>query len=422
MHEFDRVTAVVVLGVLAAVDGAGHATPEASGVAERFGRFAETVRGRMLDVVDPDDIVDRVDINAVMERVDIDAVLARTDINALITRIDIDALLTQVDIDAVLARTDINALITRIDIDALLTQVDIDAVLARTDINALITRVNIDALMERVDLNRLLDGVDPDRLLARVDIDALMERVDLEMVVQRAGIPDIVAESTGSVLGSALDLLRRQLLALDVVIMRAVMRLRGRDAASAPAGPTHLVGSGGPDHALPAPNAPVADVAGHYAGPVTRLTAYLLDAVIATSLFALANGAVTSLLRAFGFTIAGSHGLVYVSALILWLFFYWYAGTAIAGRTSGMTIVGLRIVQRDGDPLTGRQPLVRVLVLPLSIVTVIGLAGIVLDGEHRALHDLAAGSTVVYDWGDRRATLPTPLARWLAEHAAPIEP
>jgi hypothetical protein len=44
------------------------------------------------------------------------------------------------------------------------------------------------------------------------------------------------------------------------------------------------------------------------------------------------------------------------------------------------------------------------------------------DRERRALHDVVAGSTVVYDWGDRKATMPTPLARWLAQHAAPIDP
>lgn len=87
-----------------------------------------------------------------------------------------------------------------------------------------------------------------------------------------------------------------------------------------------------------------------------------------------------------------------------------------------MAVVGLRIVDRTCEPLSGRQAFRRVLVLPLSVASVIGLVGIVIDRERRALHDLAGGSTVVYDWGDRTATLPTPLARWLAQHAAPIDP
>jgi hypothetical protein len=55
-------------------------------------------------------------------------------------------------------------------------------------------------LLNRVDINRLLD---------RVDLDAVMDRIDVERLVQRAGIPDTVAESTGSVAETALDMLRR---------------------------------------------------------------------------------------------------------------------------------------------------------------------------------------------------------------------
>jgi uncharacterized RDD family membrane protein YckC len=226
----------------------------------------------------------------------------------------------------------------------------------------------------------------------------------------------------GSVLESALDLLRRQLLALDVVLTRGVMRLRGRDDASVPADPSGLVGDGGATHALPAPNAPTTDVTGHYAGAVTRFTPHLLDAAIATSVFTLASGALSSLLRAFSLPVDDTPGIFFVFGLMLWLFLYWFAGTAVAGRTPGMAVVGLRIVDRTGEPLSGRQAFRRVLVLPLSVASVIGLVGIVIDRERRALHDLAGGSTVVYDWGDRTATLPTPLARWLVQHAAPIDP
>ena len=373
MREVDRVTAVLVLTALAASDGAG--TP--SGVAGRFGRLADSVRDRMLDVVGPDDIMDRVDINGVLARIDINGVLARVDINALLAEVDIDALMMGVDVDT---------------------------------------------LLDRVDVVRVVDRIDPDRLLARVDLDALVDRVDVERVVQRAGIPEIVAESTGSVVESALDLLRRQLLALDVVLTRGVMRLRGHDDASMPAGPSGLVGDGGTTHALPAPNAPITDVTGHYAGPVTRLTAHLLDATLATSAFTVASGALSSLLRTFSLPVDDTPGVIFVGGLVLWLFLYWFVGTAVAGRTPGMAVVGLRIVDRTGDPLSGRQAFRRVLVLPICVASVIGLVGIVIDRERRALHDLAGGSTVVYDWGDRTATLPTPLARWLAQHAAPIDP
>jgi hypothetical protein len=33
------------------------------------------------------------------------------------------------------------------------------------------------------------------------------------------------------------------------------------------------------------------------------------------------------------------------------------------------------------------------------------------------MHDAAAGSVVVYDWGDRPAEMSAPLTRWVSRHA-----
>ncbi len=374
MREAEQTLALVVLALLAAVDGQ-HPTARGP-AASPLGRLADTVRDRMLDVVDPDEIVERVDINAVLDRVDI---------NAVLDRVDIERLLHRVDIDAVLARVDVNA------------------------------------LLDRIDVNRLADRLEPGRLLDRMDVDALLDRVDVERLVKRAGVPEIVAESTSSVAGSVLDHVRRHLLGLDVVITRAVMRLTGRDVAAEPVGPPLLIERGPAE----APAVPLVTVTGHYAGAVTRLVAYLLDVVIAGGVFTFTLGALSSVLDSVGVPVGEitGGGALFVVALVAWLFLYWWAGTAVAGRTPGMAVVGLRIVTRSGEPLSGRQAFLRVLVLPFSIAVFgLGLIGVVVDRERRGLHDLAAGSTVVYDWGDRAATLSTPLARWLARHATQTDP
>jgi uncharacterized RDD family membrane protein YckC len=378
---------LVLLWLITALDDIGRL--DGGGVTGRLGRLAGTMRDRMLDVVGPAEIVERLDVNALIERVDIDTLLDRVDVNALLDRANVNRLLD------------------------------------RVDVNALLDHVDVNRLLNRVDVNALLDRADVNALVQRVDIDALVERVDIERVVQRAGIPDIVAESTGNVAESALDLLRRQLLALDVVLMRGVMRILNRDEASQPAGPTSLAGDGGPAHSMPEPNAPVTDVTGHYAGPITRLAAHALDTAIAVAVFTMASGALLSALRTVGVPVEelNRNGVAFISSLVLWGFAYWWASTAVAGRTPGMALVGLRIVTRVGEPLSGRRAFVRVLMLPVSFLLLgLGLVGAVLDRERRALHDRLAGSTVVYDWGDRRATLPTPLARWLALHAASIDP
>jgi uncharacterized RDD family membrane protein YckC len=429
VREARTVAGVTVLLALAAAfdqsgrrrDGAHRPGDDAMGP---LGRLAGSLRDRVLDVVGPDEIVERLDVNEVLDRVDVDHLLSRVDANALLTRVDPDLLLDRVDPDALLDRVDVNAVLDRVDINALLDRIDINALLDRVDVNALLDRADVDRVVMRVDADRLLAGVDVDALLDRVDVDRIIDRVDVADIVDRAGIPDIVAESTGSLAESLLDMVRRQLLGLDVVVMRAVMRVLSRDERSLPAGPTELAGDGGPSHSMPDPNADVTDVTGHYAGPVTRLVAHVLDGTIAVGAFTITSGAVGSVWRTLGgpadWSIDGT--VLFGALLVAWCFTYWWASTAVAGRTPGMALVGLRIVDRVGAPLSGRHAFLRVVTLPLSFALFgLGLLGILVDPERRALHDVIAGSTVVYDWGDRAASMPTPLARWLARHEAAVE-
>ena len=80
-----------------------------------------------------------------------------------------------------------------------------------------------------------------------------------------------------------------------------------------------------------------------------------------------------------------------------------------------MGIVGIKVVTNAGRPISPGHAAIRVLVQPISIATVVGLLGIVLDRDQRALHDLVAKTAVVYDWGDRPAELPAPLTAWLED-------
>ena len=58
--------------------------------------------------------------------------------------------------------------------------------------------------------------------------------------------------------------------------------------------------------------------------------------------------------------------MLFAASAVVWLFTYRWASTAVAGRTPGMAIVGLRIVARSGVPVAGRRAFLRVLALPLS--------------------------------------------------------
>ena len=107
------------------------------------------------------------------------------------------------------------------------------------------------------------------------------------------------------------------------------------------------------------------------------------------------------------------------TAASLWLFLYWWVSIAVAGKTIGKALLGLRVVSRDGAILTSARSALRAVSLPFSYLLFgLGFLGIVFGRERRALHDVVAGSAVVYDWGPRTAELPTPISAYLAKKAA----
>ena len=296
--------------------------------------------------------------------------------------------------------------------DRVLEVVDPDVVLSHVDIDALLQRVDVDGLLDRVDVNRLLERVDVNRLMERVDVDALMERVDVPTLVDRAGIPDIVAESTSHLTGSALDLFRRPIVGLDVVIFRTLNRLFRRDPTTFPDGPADLL-DWVDEHA----ERTEPSMTGNYAGPLSRMLAVLLDAFVVTTGYALIIAGVAFGLSFFvdGAASDSTYGLIYLAGFVIWAFAYQWAGYMVFGKTIGKMVLGLRVVNASGHlSLKGRAVSLRVISYPISFVIFgIGLLGVVFNRRRQAWHDRIAKTSVVYDWGTRTAAMPTPLADFL---------
>ena len=147
---------------------------------------------------------------------------------------------------------------------------------------------------------------------------------------------------------------------------------------------------------------------GNYAGAASRFAAYAVDLVVSTSVFALGLAVVT-----FGVQIVTRHpvtwnrsNVVVAIVFVAWQFFYFGYCWAASGRTPGMALVGVRVVRADGAVLGPRRGVVRALAFPLSFLLCgLGFLGILVQREHRALHDLIAGSAVVYAWDARAARL-----------------
>jgi uncharacterized RDD family membrane protein YckC len=154
---------------------------------------------------------------------------------------------------------------------------------------------------------------------------------------------------------------------------------------------------------------PQPSLVGHYAGPVTRLVAYVADAVLGTVLFSFGVGAivwVVQLLSGDRVQIDDVGPWIGFPLLVVWGFLYFFIPLALTGRTPGMALIGLEVVRRDGSNLNARHAAVRVLALPLSfLIFGLGLVGIVVGREHRALHDVIANTAVVYAWDARAARL-----------------
>jgi uncharacterized RDD family membrane protein YckC len=147
---------------------------------------------------------------------------------------------------------------------------------------------------------------------------------------------------------------------------------------------------------------------GHYAGIVTRFAAFVIDVVTVIALFTLGGHVVeyilTVLLR--DQVRLSEAPVVSAVALATWVFFYFAYPLAASGRTFGMAAMGVRVVRADGSDLGARRAVVRVLALPFSFLLLgFGLLLIVLRRDRRALHDLVAGSAVVYSWDARAARL-----------------
>ena len=151
---------------------------------------------------------------------------------------------------------------------------------------------------------------------------------------------------------------------------------------------------------------------GHYAGGISRLVAFAVDIVAVWGIYTLGAAAVSlasQLVTGHSLKVS-NHQVLSLVLLVVWGYIYFSYQWALSGKTIGMALFGLQVVHSNGSPVSGRQAMLRTLVLPLSFLFFgLGLVGILVQKERRALHDLIAHTAVIYAWDARGARL-----RWLA--------
>ena len=151
-----------------------------------------------------------------------------------------------------------------------------------------------------------------------------------------------------------------------------------------------------------------AGLQGRYSGFASRFTAFAVDMGVTLGVFMLTLAAIS-----FAATVLTGTGITWhrgdiwvIIAYAAWAFFYFAYSWAASGRTAGMALFGVRVVRDDGTDLTGRRAVLRTLAFPLSFLFLgLGFTGILLGDRRRALHDVIAGTVVIYSWDARAAQL-----------------
>ena len=171
----------------------------------------------------------------------------------------------------------------------------------------------------------------------------------------------------------------------------------------------------------PSPAPPTAGRQGHYAGGVTRLVAFAADVGASWGIFTVSVAAITFAIGLVtGHTVSSTGNravsIITLLCLIVWEFIYFAYQWSLSGKTIGMALLGIRVVATDGEPVTGRQAVIRTVTLPLSFLFFgLGFLGILLNKDRHAWHDRMAKTVVVYSWDARAARL-----RWLAKQESTL--
>ena len=139
---------------------------------------------------------------------------------------------------------------------------------------------------------------------------------------------------------------------------------------------------------------------GGYAGTVSRATAFLIDALLATfgTLAGALCFALVKALFADRFSIVGtaSPDAVFAAVPVVFLAYCATAWT-LTGRSVGKALLGLRVIDHAGARPSLLRSIVRALSYLLSAILWLGFLWIAVDRRHDGLHDKIARTHVVYE-------------------------
>lgn len=282
--------------------------------------------------------------------------------------------------------------------------VDVDGVIRRVDVNDVVARIDVEAVLDRIDMNRLLD---------RLDMNALLDKVDLEQLVERTNLESIIARSSSSICDSAISTLRAILAQIDQRIQSCGRLSCFSSTLMLPPRPGK---SPEKDHVAPRERMHLTvALQGRYAGGTLQSIAWWLDQFVLIGIFSvvvvLVQVAVRWILDDPSWSPLDWRYMAYL--LSAWGFIYFTLSLAVTGRTIGLALFGLTVVNSgNGDNVGLFGAAIRTVTFPVSIASIIGIAIMWIRRDGRSLSDLVACTGTIYSWDARMA-----LMRAKASHA-----
>jgi uncharacterized RDD family membrane protein YckC len=140
-----------------------------------------------------------------------------------------------------------------------------------------------------------------------------------------------------------------------------------------------------------------------YAGLVTRLAAFVIDAAIVNGIALLVAGSLSLALSIFGSSLDDLPAPIKIvfgvggwAALNL---LYFVGSWTLTGQSAGMRVMSIRVERVDGGRLSVLRAALRVIGLVLAAIPLFaGYLVILVNDRRRGLQDWLAGSVVVFDY------------------------
>jgi uncharacterized RDD family membrane protein YckC len=138
-----------------------------------------------------------------------------------------------------------------------------------------------------------------------------------------------------------------------------------------------------------------------YAGLVTRLVAFVIDAAIINLVAFIVGASVTLALSLFGVSLEElPTSVTAVVGACGWLILsitYFVASWMLTGQTLGMRLMAIKVLVRDGTRMTFWRSLRRLVGMVIAALPLFaGYLLILVDDRRRGLHDRIARTVVVF--------------------------